>query len=694
MTTSKLVRPTGPLALSALALAMLLALSGCNGDDGAPGEMGATGQPGQPGPIGNNGQPGFAAANFLIANNGTDNRNTVDVVNQNAAMLKRLTGLNNEGLALDPLGNLVQAGDSMNGSLKTFCQIAQRADGAAFNLNRDREITGATTGLVNPKGIAYSQMRGLVFIADQTAMQVTVYGGAAAGNVAPLATTTTDAMPWDLFYDDNNDRLYVALTNGVLSVYDNYVASNYAAMPTRNITPVDSNGAKQSINLHGIAYDRLSDKMVLSDVGSASDATDGAIFVLNNISMVDGNVVPSRVIKGPATKLGNPVDIILSGSELRIAEKANDAILVYANIFAGASGDIAPDLTTSAIKPEALVELTASRQDADISDISSAAVLLGVAVSSNPAVTGPTTGQISRLNAPLTSNLGQYNALQNIESVTFDLAGDSYTTFDTATSGGIVISNRVATMRLGEQYSAAQDRIITGSNTGLISPKGLDVDSASGLIFVAENNATTPGVFIYSACASGNAAPLLTLNTAPAQPWDVDYDPTTDRAFVALTNGSVAVFNQVRAKWLAGSSVISTADRMITPAVSGVAVAAPTNLHGIDYDFASDALIVSDVGSAADATDGKIYIINNASSAEGLTNIAVNISGANTLLGNPVDIMYSGEHLYVAEKSNNRVLRFDNILNSAGGNIAANASFAVTAPESVAIIPVYLSNRQ
>lgn len=691
MMHSKFVRAArGPMSLSAVALAMMLALTGCDGDDGAAGQPGADGAPGQPGA---DGTPGFAAADFLVANNGSENSGTVDLINQNAAALKRFTGLNNQGVVLDPLGNLVQAGDSSNGSLKTFCQIAMRPDGAAFDPMLDRELTGATTGLVNPKGIAFSQQRGLVFIADQTAMQVTVFGAAAAGDAAPLATTTTEAMPWDLFYDEINDRLYVALTNGVLSVYDNYVSGNYAAMPSRSITPVDDSGMPLSVNLHGIAYDRVSDKMVLSDVGSASDATDGSLFVLNNISVADGEVVPARVISGPATLLGNPVDIVLSGSELRVAEKANDAILVYANIFAGQSGDIAPDLATTAIKPESLVQLTSPRQHPDISDTSAPSVLLGVAVSSNPAAAGPTTGQISRVTAALTSELSQYNALQTIESVTFDTAGDSYTTFDNADGGGIVISNRVASQRSAEQYSTAQDRIISGSNTGLISPKGLDIDSASGLIFVAENNPATPGILVFSSCSSGNAAPVITLNTAPAQPWDVDYDPASDKAFVALTNGTVAVFNEVRSKWLAGTGTIN-ADRIITPATGGVALAAPTNLHGIDYDFASDALIVSDVGSAADATDGKIYVLNNASTANGLTNIAINISGNNSALGNPVDIMYSGQHLYVAEKSNNLVLRFDNILNSAGGNIAADASFAFTAPESVAIIPRYLSNRQ
>ena len=82
--------------------------------------------------------------------------------------------------------------------------------------------------------------------------------------------------------------------------------------------------------------------------------------------------------------------------------------------------------------------------------------------------------------------------------------------------------------------------------------------------------------------------------------------------------------------------------------------------------------------------------MNNAAAASGLTDISVNISGANTNLGNPVDIMYTGSHLYVAEKSNNQVMRFDNILTSAGGDIAPNLSASFTAPESVAIVPLSL----
>jgi hypothetical protein len=60
------------------------------------------------------------------------------------------------------------------------------------------------------------------------------------------------------------------------------------------------------------------------------------------------------------------------------------------------------------------------------------------------------------------------------------------------------------------------------------------------------------------------------------------------------------------------------------------------------------------------------------------------------MLGNPVDIAFDGANLYVAEKSQGMVLRFDNILSSAGGDVSPDASIAQAAPESVVLIADYL----
>jgi hypothetical protein len=683
------------LSFSALTLAILIGITGCSSDDGKNGVDGIAGTDGQNGTDGSNGNPGFASATFILANNGETNTGTIDLIDQSASKLKTFNTTANEGVAFDSLGNLLQASDSESGSIKTICQLANRADGSSYDANTDREITGANTTLVNPKGIAVAQKSGLIFIADFGAMQITTFGATAAGNATPLGTTITEAAPWDVDYDETNDRLYVALTNGDVAVYDNFVGGEFAAMPSRTITPSNNDGTQISVNIHGIVYDSNTNKLVLSDVGSASDATDGSLFVINNASTADGLVSVARSIAGPATMLGNPVDITLEGSDLRVAEKSNDAVLVFSNIFSGESGDITPDLVTSTIKPESITKVGMQNVMADISDSDAANMaLLGVAVSSNPGTTGETTGQISRLSSQLNTEIGNYNAGQTIESVTFDKAGNSYTTFDNSTTsiGGIVISNKVAINRDGQTYNTNQDSIITGTNTGLISPKGLDVASDSGMILVAENNADTPSISIFSTCTTGDASPLMTLTFANgARPWDVDYDANTDRAFVALTNGTVAVFDEVKSKLMAGNANIAVEDRLITPANAGTAVEAPTNIHGIDYDSLSGSLILSDVGSAAVADDGKIYVLNNVAMASGLVNISTTISGPNTLLGNPVDIMYTGTDLYVAEKSNNVVMRFNNILSIAGGDISADASTAFTAPESVAILPAWLN---
>lgn len=681
-----------------LGVSIVCVLSACNGDDGDMGLQGEVGASGSNGQNGTNGISAFPSSNFLVASNGADNAGQVSLVDQNAATLKQINTGNNEGITLDPLNSLVQAGDLVQGSIRTVCNASTRSGGSMFNANIDRDITGANTGLVNPKGIHLAKAAGLIFIADFNGSRISIFGSAAAGDVEPLAETITSAQPWDLTYDEVNDRLFVALTDGTVAVYDNYVTTNFSDVPSRLITPSDEAQSTISVNIHGIVYDRTTDKLILSDVGDAASATDGSLFVIGNASSANGNVSVERSISGPSSMLGNPVDIVLTGTDLRVAEKSNDAILVFSNIFSGASGDITPALVTPNVKPESLVQVSTSIMESDISDTWKSDVSLrGVAVSSNPGSAGTTTGVIARFSSPLNSQLASFNNSVSIESVSFDLSGDSYTTFDDSTTltGGIIIGNRVATSRNEQSYNPARDRIITGANTGLISPKGIDVASKNGLVFVAENNETTPGILVFSSCATGNVNPLLTLTPAnSARPWDVDYDVSTDRAFVALTNGTVAVFNEVSSKVMSGVTNISGEDQLITPAISGAAIQAPTNIHGIDYDPASDSLIISDVGSATDATDGKLYVIPAAKNASGLSNVSVSIAGENTMLGNPVDVMYDGSNLYVAEKSNGLVMRFDNVLNSAGGNITADASIAYTAPESVAIIPSYLFRQE
>lgn len=674
------------LKLTAISVAVAMLLSGCNGDDGKDGIDGVAGMDGADG---SNGAPGLPQGQFLIANNGESNSGTVSLVDQNANTLETLTTGANEGVVFTQTGSVVQAGDSDTPLLRTLCSLSSSTSGM-YSADADTEISGANTGLTNPKGIAVANDAGIIFAADFTGMRISIFGSQAAGDVAPVAEIVTAAQPWDVAFDEDSDRLFVALTDGTIAVYDDVIASEFAPTVTRTIVPSDSDGNQISVNAHGIVYEPMSDRLVVSDVGDAAVADDGQLFVLTSAASADGATVPTRTIGGASTVLGNPVDIALTGSTLRVAEKSNDAILVFTNIFSGESGDIAPDLVTSTSKPESIAELTDVEMQMDASDNGlSTMPIKGLSVTSNPGEAGDTTGGVTQYSATLSSELASFDSTISIESATYTAVGDGYITFDdTATStGGILVVNRLKSTRNDGMYNTSYDHEISGDSTGLIAPKGIDVSSNDNLIFVADIDATAPGVRIFSTCSAGNVAPLLTLTPSNgASPWDVDYDAETDQAFLALTNGTVAVFEDVVRKLNNGMDTIDGEDRLITPAMSGTAVAAPTNIHGIDYDAQSDSLVISDVGSAADATDGKLYVIPGAKNASGLTDMSVSISGPLSMLGNPVDLMLSNGNVYVAEKSNSAVLRFDNILNQASGDMAPSYSVSFTAPESVSVL--------
>ena len=187
-------------------------------------------------------------------------------------------------------------------------------------------------------------------------------------------------------------------------------------------------------------------------------------------------------------------------------------------------------------------------------------------------------------------------------------------------------------------------------------------------------------VKVFDTANLGNVAPLFTISDLGGGPvWDMDYDEASDMLYAAGVNGTVRVFEDVLAN-NGGAPV-----RIITPTNEQDAVIS-VNLHGIVYDAVTNALILSDVGNAMSATDGQIFVIAGADAADGMVKVQAQIGGDQTKLGNPVDIGFDGANLYVAEKSNSLVLRYDGVLALTGANnTAASASIVVTNPESVAL---------
>ena len=644
-------------------LAMAVALAACGSDDNDRGRITLPGE-----------QPGNQ---LLVMHNGSSNAGQVDLLDGRLNVIQTFNADANEGIALDLLGNLYAANDSGGAPsrLQALHKVVERSDNASAVSTLDRSLPAA--GSMTLKGIAIAHEAGLVMAANLGGNSIEVFGTAAGENAVPLASTPLAGNAWDLVYDEPSDRLFLAMTNGTVVVVDDYVAGGFMATPSRTLTP-DTAGTVS--NIHGIAYQADTDTLVITDVGDAAVADDGRLYVIGNASTANGTVTPSRSLFGPATMMGNPVDLVLDGDKAYIAEKSNDAVLVYNNVVSGNSGDVAPDNVVDSTKPESLVLVVNQPVLADLSDIDESGTgFTGVAVTSN-APASPTDPDVVVLDLDLGAMQRGFATGLDRESLGFNQMGDAYITYDT----GLAVINRLATGRDGEMFAASRDRLIEGANTGLSSPKGFDVADQQGWVLVTDNG--DPAVRVYGAQAGGDVAPLFSTSLSVA-PWDLDYDPDEDRLYVALTDGSVAVFDEYSTR--RGSA---GADRVITPAEGGVAFAAPTNLHGIVHVAETDQLILSDVGSGANPTDGKLYVLGNASGADGLTEVSVRIDDGDnnavgaTQLGNPVDIAFDGEHLYVAEKSQGMVLRFDNILSSAGGDVAPSLTWMQSAPESVSLI--------
>lgn len=635
----------------------------------------------------------------------------------------------NENIFFDLVGNLTQAVGRSRASatgeaagLREICRPGLRLDGGnVFNSTTastpsssgiDRIISN--TGVAGPKGVVIAHKAGRIIVADTGSPGgITVYSTTVGAADAAVVATTDDVIPWDIAYDEDADRLFAALTNGTIAVFDNFLAAPNAATASRIITP---SNPLSSTNLHGIAFN--SNGLVVTDVGAGSSAvagfdTDGSIYVFTDMSPFESGasstVAAARVIRGPNSLLGNPVDIALDGTVLRVAEKANGGgqVLFFNNIFTGGSGDFAPDKSVDVAAVESIVTRPKTiALGADITDLDSTATLDFVLVSHNPdnPMAGPSAaeeGQMSRFVGSNAAAGTTFNVNDNplavpaergLQNVAYDLRGDVYATFDNSVGdSGIIVINRKNARGDATTFDPALDRIIT--STDITSPKGLEVIDAAGLLLVADT--AGEAISVFSSCASGATSRLAftDLDGLPDDEvvWDIDYEPSTDTLFASGTKGRVLVYDNYLQRLAINPNGGSAPDRTIQPTIGGSAPT-PTNLHGIIFDAANNRLVVTDVGSAASPTDGAIYVINNAAAADGNVEVARAISGAATNLGNPVDIALNGSSLYVAEKSNDKLLIYTNVFTAAGTdpNTPANIEVDVVKAESVTLSPDYL----
>jgi len=164
-----------------------------------------------------------------------------------------------------------------------------------------------------------------------------------SGNsIRPSAKMTTDINLWGIHAD--GEKLYAVVDNSnMVAEFDDFFSQT-----GRSISPDRTVMIEGLVRTHGITYVAGQDMMLLTDVGAASSADDGAFIVVMNYASAsaDGVVSSSEQVRvsGPETFLGNPVDIAWDGNGgmIYIAERANDGGRILGFMMPSASGSLAP----------------------------------------------------------------------------------------------------------------------------------------------------------------------------------------------------------------------------------------------------------------------------------------------------------------------------------------------------------------
>ncbi len=532
----------------------------------------------------------------------------------------------------------------------------------------DRVIAGPTTGLIAPKGVEAAGPTGTFIVADTGAADFKVFDFDDQGDVAPLFVITdlgSSAAVWDVHYVANADTLYAAGTNGEVQVYEDFKDSMGQAGPDRTII-VSDGGIKVGVNLHGVTVD--SNTLYLSDVGDAMNTTDGQLFVIESANTAVGLKQVKQRIQGGS--LGNPVDIELRPgltTNLYVAEKSNDAVLVYTRNLMTGLFEFSKSLAVS--KPESVAIVTGSN----------------LIVSSNPA--GFETDAALAIAAPLLGELSllatfdKLGTINSIQSLVIAPSGDGHVSFDGplfSGGGGAFGIDALTAIAVDGAVDPLASRL-WGKTTTIVGPKALHLADSQDRLFVVDF--TAKDIKVFDSSLLGDTPPVAVFaEIGDVAAWDVDYDDVNDRLYVASTDGKVRVFDNALVNLGVGGP-----NRTINPTDGNAPIG--VNLHGIHYDANTNALIVSDVGSAMVTTDGAIFVIAGADAADGDVAVQAAIRGDQTKLGNPVDIAFDGVNLYVAEKANSLIQRYDGVLDLAGEqNIAASAEIASANPESVQIV--------
>lgn len=267
----------------------------------------------------------------------------------------------------------------------------------------------------------------------------------------------------------------------------------------------------------------------------------------------------------------------------------------------------------------------------------------------------------------------------------YDLVANETTTYTTAATDAegiyyspgddsFTIASRGTTQNSLLTYLSISD-IITGTinlNVDITGPAALqsprDLAVSGNFYVVSDNTANNNRLFVFER-TNGSFTLSRTLKV-DFPLWGIEF-VNNDLYAVVDSSNKLAVFSN----FLSSNTSDATISASKTISVEGI-----VRTHGLDYDGGT--MVMTDIAAAAGGsfdTDGAIHVITNFDSKFNATTNGgtlatadqVRISGASTLLGNPVNVVYDADAdaVYVAELANGegRVLAFTSVSSNTSG---------------------------
>jgi hypothetical protein len=300
-----------------------------------------------------NPDPQNATAKLYTTNNSDGNITIYDVSDMsNVSMQTLVTGsAAADGAYYDASTDAAIQASRSNNSLEGFLDISLLEG----DMSVDIDLSG-NSDMSSPRELAVSG--NFYVVADNADVdgdtatpdgRLFIYQMQSNGSFMLRNTVTTNFKLWGITFI-NNDLYAVVDATNQLAVFSNFVSSNTSDATVMATKTVAVEGI---VRTHGLTYDMMSDTMVMTDIGDASNGTsDGAIHVMTNFmstlnGTMDGGTISAStqtVIEGSNTMLGNPVDVAFDGETIFVAEAGNGMILAFDG---SASGNATPSMSAT-----------------------------------------------------------------------------------------------------------------------------------------------------------------------------------------------------------------------------------------------------------------------------------------------------------------------------------------------------------